>query len=108
MSSSSLLQNVRDTLGVPLPTARRRNASCVECLRNLPERPRAGLLCLADDRQHISRLAIRLGLHGAHRAFAGFVEPRVTEGNPTGLCGRQGLTGPRGDERTFLLSQRGE
>ena len=47
-------QNIRDGLGVPLPTARRGDASGIECFRNLPQCPCAGLLRLADDRQHLS------------------------------------------------------
>jgi hypothetical protein len=42
---------------------------------------------LADDRQHIGRTAIRLGLHGAHGILTGLVEPWVTEVHPTGLGG---------------------
>jgi hypothetical protein len=36
------------------------------------------------------------------------VEPRVTKGYPTGLGGRQGLTGACGNERALLLGQCGE
>ena len=82
------LKDVRDTLGIRLPTPRRRDAPCVERLCNLPERPRPGLLGLADDREHIGRIPIRLGLHGAHGIIAGLVEPWVTEGHPTDLGGR--------------------
>jgi hypothetical protein len=65
-------------------------------------------LGLADDRQHIGRIAIRLGLHGAHGILAGLVEPWVTEGDPTGLGGRKRLTSARGNERALLLGQRGK
>jgi hypothetical protein len=43
------LKDVGDALGVPLPTPRRRDASGVQRLRNLPAGTRARLLCLADD-----------------------------------------------------------
>ena len=49
---------------------------------------RASLLGLAYDREHIGRIPIRLGLHGAHSILAGLVEPWVTEGHPTDLGGR--------------------
>ena len=67
-----------------------------------PQRPRASLLGLADDGENIGRVAIRLGLHGTHGILAGVVEPWVTEGDPTGLGGRKGLTGAPGDERLLL------
>ena len=80
-------KDVRDRLRIPLPTPRRCDASGVQRLRNLPERPRVGLLGLTDDWEHIGRLAIRLGLHGAHGILAGLVEPWVAEGHPAGLGG---------------------
>ena len=74
----------------------------VQHLCNLPERARARLLGLADDGENIGCIAIRLGPHGVHGILAGLVEPWVTEGDPTGLGGRKGLTGAPGDERLLL------
>ena len=102
------LKDVRDTLGIPLPTPRRCDASGVQRLRNLPKRSRARLLGLADYREDIGRVPIRLSLHGAHGVLAGLLESWVAEGHPTGLGGRKGLTGACGDERALLLRQRSE
>ena len=99
------LKDVRDTLGIPLPTPRRGDASGVQRLCNLPQGSRARLLGLADDQQDIGRVAIRLGLHGAHGILAGLVEPWVTEGDLAGLGGRKGLPSARGMSACF--SRRG-
>ena len=51
------LKDVRDTLGIPLPSPCRSNTACIQRVRNLPERTRPGLLGLPDDWQHIGRVA---------------------------------------------------
>jgi hypothetical protein len=48
------LKDVRDRLRIPLPAARRCDASGVQRFRNLPEGTRACLLCFADDWQHVT------------------------------------------------------
>ena len=45
---------------------------------------------------------------GVYGAFAGHMEPRVTEGHPRALAAEKGLTSTGRDERSLLLSQRGE
>ena len=97
------LKDVRDSLGVPLPTPRRCNASRVQRLRDFPQGARACLLRLADDGENIGRVPIRLGLHGAHGILAGLVEPWVTAGHPTGLGGRKRLPGAPEDEAPASL-----
>ena len=102
MATLCSLQDIRDRLRIPLSTACSGDASRIEHLSDLPERTRARLLGLTDDWEHIGRVAIRLGLHGAHGGLAGLLEPWVSEGHPTSLGGRKGLTGARGDERLLL------
>jgi hypothetical protein len=54
------------TIAHPAP----RDASGVQRRSNLPQGSRARLLRLADDWENIGRVAIRLGLHGAHGILA--------------------------------------
>jgi hypothetical protein len=61
----SALKDVRDRLRVPMPSASRGNPARIQGLRKLPEGPCARLLGLADDREHVGRVALRLRLHGS-------------------------------------------
>ena len=72
------LKDVADGLGVPLTTASRRDPSGVQCLRTVPQRRCARLLCFSDHGQHVRRITISLSLHGGHRAAAGHVELGAT------------------------------
>jgi len=101
--SSRPLQHVGDRSRIPLATPSRRYAPRVKGIRYLPEGARTGSLGLADDGQHVGREPFGLRYHRVHRALAGHVEPRIAQGNPASLGGRE--SGARGDQRTLLLGQ---
>jgi hypothetical protein len=65
---------------VPLPPARRRYTTGIERLSNLPQRRRARLLRLPDDRQDVGRVLISFGLDRFHSAFACHMELRARGG----------------------------
>jgi hypothetical protein len=78
------LKNVAHGLGVPLPTASRRDTSGVQRLRDVPQGSCARLLCLADDWKDVRRIPVRFSLDHRNGILAGHVEPWVAEGDTTG------------------------
>jgi hypothetical protein len=92
------LKQVLHARCVPLSTTRRWDAACIQCLGNLTQRARTGLLGLTDNGQDVRREPIGLGNHGLHRAPAGHREPWVAKGHPACLCSRE-----RGNQGLRLL-----
>ena len=63
------LKRVLDARCVPLSTARRWDAACIESIGNLTERRCSRLLSLADNGQDVRSVFVRLCLHGFHRVL---------------------------------------
>jgi hypothetical protein len=59
------------------PTALR-----IQSLGKLPEGPRARLLSLADDWQHVGRVLVCFGLHGGNGALAGHMGAKGYQRRP--------------------------
>ena len=101
-------EDVADRLGVPPATSCCCDSARIQRLSNLPQRARTGLLCLSDDGEDVGGESIRFGLHGFHSSLAGDIKTWIAQSDTASLGRREGLPGSRGDECSFLLSQRGE
>jgi hypothetical protein len=65
-------EHVAHRLGVPLATAWRANAACVESIRYLMKGRSARALYLTDDRKHVGCMAVGKGLDRCCGCFARF------------------------------------